>query len=95
MTRSGGAPRVASQHGIKLLAYLVASALWLPAANAAASNCSSMSSYTARQACHETQKPRKQEEQTPSRTKMEEDIGRMKQENDRLNARLQGICRGC
>jgi hypothetical protein len=78
-----------------LAAYFVALAVWPLAANAAASNCSSMSSHKARRVCHEMQEPLKQAEQTPSRMKMEEDIGRMKRENDRLNARLQGICRGC
>jgi hypothetical protein len=78
-----------------LAAYFIALALWPLAANAAASNCSDVSSRKARHVCHETQKLEKQAEQTPSRMKMEEDIGRMKRENDRLNARLQGICRGC
>jgi hypothetical protein len=64
------------------------------AAPAASKECRLIDSRKERNACYEQQK--QVSKQSPSAGPATKDnIDLLKQENDRLNKRLQGICRGC
>jgi hypothetical protein len=66
-----------------------------PAASAAG-ECRHIQSRKERNACYEQQKAKpKRAAPTSARDEMDEQVDRLKLENDRLNKRLQGICRGC
>jgi hypothetical protein len=64
------------------------------AAPAASRECRHIDSRKERNACYEQQKQVSKTSPAP-RAATGDDVDRLKLENDRLNKRLQGICRGC
>jgi hypothetical protein len=65
------------------------------AALAAPGECRFIQSRKERNACYEREAAAKAAAPKSSRTKMSDTIDQMQVENDKLNRRLQGICRGC
>lgn len=66
------------------------------AALAAPTECRFINSRKERNACYEKQEAAaKRGPKAPDRAKMEHSIELLKKENDLLNSRLKGICRGC
>jgi hypothetical protein len=81
-----------------VFALLIGAGLVLAASVAAApGECRHIQSRKERNACYEQQKaaPKKRAAPTSHRDEMDDTVDRLKLENDRLNKRLQGICRGC
>ena len=80
-----------------VFALLIAAVLVLDAPAAAATGeCRQIQSRKERNACYERQKAApKRAAPAAAKDGMGETVDRLKIENDRLNQRLQGICRGC
>jgi hypothetical protein len=81
-----------------VFALLIAAVIVFAApAMAAPGECRHIQSRKDRNACYEQQKaaPKKRAAPTSHRDEMDDTVDRLKLENDRLNKRLQGICRGC
>jgi len=64
------------------------------AASAAPKECRQIDSRKERNACYEQQK-QAAKQSPPAGPATKDNIDLLKQENDRLTKRLQGICRGC
>lgn len=80
-----------------VLALLIAAVILAEPGAAAPGECRHIQSRKERNACYEQQKaaPKKRAAPTSHREEMDETVDQLKLENDRLNKRLQGICRGC
>jgi hypothetical protein len=78
-----------------VLLYVLALTLLSHTVLAAPVECRHINARKDRNACYEQQRLARPAQQPSERTKMSTEIDRMKLENDRLNKRLQGICRGC
>lgn len=81
-------PRVA-------LTLAVLAVMFSGAATAAPGECRFIQSRKDRNACYEREAAAKAAAQKSGNPKMSDTIDRMKDEDDRLTKRLQGICRGC
>jgi len=62
---------------------------------AAPLQCRQIDSRKERNACYEQQQRQGAKKKTPEGPPTDHALEQMKQENDRLSKRLQGICRGC
>lgn len=77
-----------------LMGLVLAAVLGAGPALAVPKECRSIQSRKDRNACYAQQEALSKQPASP-RTKMNDAIDEMKQEDDRLTRRLQGICRGC
>jgi hypothetical protein len=57
--------------------------------------CRQIDSRKERNACYEQQQRQNAKKKTPEGPPTDQALDQMKLENDRVNKRLEGICRGC